>query len=228
MTRHAVACFDHGLVHFEGKIVERLADYRKWPRAELFAKSAVLLMKSRGALADVEMVDPDAAQLLRCWTNRSMIEERVKAAASPIEAGDEPWASAQMAAREFLDLVAESSLIGRLPMARRAPFRTATIAPGTDASASWTAEGESKSVTEMTLDAMLLDPFKVSSIAVLTNDLIRGSPVDAEAAVVSDERNARGNLPWRADRGELGQHAGADRERSRETWSTCSPMRTFR
>jgi hypothetical protein len=82
---------------------------------------------------------------------------------------------------EFIAVaVDEVTLPGRLPMAHRMRLAVRSIAPGSDAIAAWVSDAGSKVVTEASFDEVLLPVRKCATIAVLTDDVVAASAVDAE------------------------------------------------
>jgi hypothetical protein len=154
--------------------------HRYKPGSDL-VKAGLAFMRADGRLSDVAMTDRDSHDILRGLEELRNVERT----ANPISAGSSPWNGGSMASSEFVNVSFDASLVGRLPMSAGRPFGVATLIPGCDASAAWTAESDVKQVCELSIDRIVLPPRKVVSVTVLTDDLLRASPIDAEAAAQS-------------------------------------------
>src|SRR5690349_5228036 len=164
--------------------MELLRDYQRWPRATRFARVALAVASGR-TTSDLKQFDgAEIAHLAEVANDRITAEKRVYKTASPLTLDTGAWADWAESASEFVQLVYDAALVGRLPAAHRIPFRTAILAPGGDASAAWTGEAGEKPVTEMVLDRVVLDPRKITAVAALAKEVIEGSSVDAARMVL--------------------------------------------
>src|SRR5690606_18457004 len=77
-----------------------------------------------------------------------------------------------VAAREFMGLVSEQSVIGRLSGLRRVPFRTRMLAVTAGATGYWVSEAAPKPVSGITLAGSSLEPLKLASIIVVTKEAL--------------------------------------------------------
>lgn len=99
------------------------------------------------------------------------------------------WASllveAESATAEFFGLVRERSVLGRLPL-RSIPLRTRMIGAATGFSAAWLGEGKSAPVSSAIFNQEQLDPLKVGTLTVITDELLRSVDPAAETTIRDD------------------------------------------
>jgi hypothetical protein len=87
------------------------------------------------------------------------------------------------ASAEFFELVAASSVLGRLPV-RRIGFNTATLSMDEGARVEWAGEGKGKRTSPLKLTRQTgLDRFKVAALIVSTNEMLSQSDVGAELII---------------------------------------------
>lgn len=99
------------------------------------------------------------------------------------------WAAllveAESATAEFFGLVRERSVLGRLPL-RNIPLRVRMIGTTTGFSAAWVGEGKSVPVSSAVFNQDWLNPLKVGTLTVLTDELLRSSDPAAETTIRDD------------------------------------------
>jgi hypothetical protein len=92
-------------------------------------------------------------------------------------------AETDVAATEFWALVREQSLIGRIAGLRRVPLRTRLIGVTTGFAAAWTAEGDAVAISKAVFAEQSLPRLKVSSLAVVTEELLTSADPAAEMLI---------------------------------------------
>lgn len=95
----------------------------------------------------------------------------------------------ESAAAEFFALVRERSLL-RIPGLRRVPLHTRLVGAATGFSAAWVGEGQAKPVGKATFAEESLPARKVSSLSVLTMELLDSLDPAAEITIRDDMANA--------------------------------------
>ncbi|WP_147303725.1 phage major capsid protein [Parvularcula marina] len=114
----------------------------------------------------------------RHYGEQSSVVHFAKAAVQAAHTGSDNWGGsiAQNAGREFIELVNEMSVVGRIGL-RPAPFNCRLVAPGTGASASWVGQGRAAPLTSIAFSNDQLLPLKVASTVVLSKNLLEfGDP----------------------------------------------------
>lgn len=94
------------------------------------------------------------------------------------------------AAAEFFSLVRDRSLLGRIPGLRRVPLRTRLIGVASGFSAAWVGEGQAKPVGKASYSEETLPARKVSSLTVLTEELLESADPASETTIRDDMANA--------------------------------------
>ena len=136
------------------------------------------------AVSEKTQGDPHEYATRRWGADRPppMIE---RAGVSGTVSGDaSPFASESQA---FFDSVSADSVVASMPL-RKVPFHARLVSVTTPASASFTAEGLAKPVSRMALDAQGLEPRKVASLIVVSDELLRDT--QGEATIMNDLRRA--------------------------------------
>lgn len=72
---------------------------------------------------------------------------------------------------------------GNIPSLRQVPFRVALVGQTSGGSGYWVGEGKAKPLTKFDFERKTLEPLKVATIAVLTDEVIRDSSPSAEMIV---------------------------------------------
>lgn len=130
-----------------------------------------------------------AAELAKqYWKESPEVEKHIRAV---IEAGDTTtsgWASqlvpsAQQMNDEFLEMLREAMIIGRIPGLRRVPFNVAVPLQSGGGTYGYVGEGAPKPVTKPTYGSATLRFEKAAGIIVITEELARFSRPDAEMLV---------------------------------------------
>ena len=91
---------------------------------------------------------------------------------------------------EFVGAVNERSVPGRLANLRRVPLNVRTVTETSSSTGYWVGEGAAKPVSKMAYTTDVLEPFKVSALVVVTDEVLRSSSPNAEAVVRNDLLNA--------------------------------------
>lgn len=91
---------------------------------------------------------------------------------------------------EFVSLVRDRSIIGRLAGLRRRPSKTRIITELTGATAGWVAEGKAIKLVNQTFDQIFTETMKVAAILVVTDELLRSLDPSAELGIRNDLVNA--------------------------------------
>lgn len=136
-----------------------------------------------------------AADLARqYWKDSPEVEKHIRAV---IEAGDTTtsgWASqlvpsAQQMNDEFLEMLRDAMIIGRIPGLRRVPFNVAVPLQSGGGTYGYVGEGAPKPVTKPTYGSATLRFEKAAGIIVITEELARFSRPDAELLVRNEMIN---------------------------------------
>lgn len=142
-------------------------------RGAAFVRTFLSMMGAhdmRGAL--------DTAQ--KSWGSSSQPVTILKAAVAAGTLGNSLWAGnvaeAQGAQVEFLEVVRPQTIVGRLANLRRVPVRVPVAANTTGAVAYFVGEGAAKPVTSAAFDRKRLEPTKVVSLTVVSDELLRFGP----------------------------------------------------
>lgn len=145
------------------------------PRGRAYVRA--LITRQAGALA--------SESALNFATQRwgAGAAQAVAKAVDAITSGD---VAGDSAAREFLSLVSEQSIIGRLAGLRRVPFRTRMLAVTAGATGYWVSEAAPKPVSGITLAGSSLEPLKVASIVVVTKEALDSQDDLAEHVLQAD------------------------------------------
>lgn len=157
------------------------------PRGANFVRTAI-------ALARAEQGDYlHAAQLAsKAWGEQSVPTRVLRAAVTSgsltpgADWGEELglWTQAQ---QEFIALVRERSLLGRMANLRRVPFKTKVTAQAESAAAQWVAAGKPKPATAIEWsEPVTLEPLKVAALVVITQELSRLADPTAEQLIRAD------------------------------------------
>lgn len=148
-----------------------------------FVKSLASARGNRGeALEVAKHYYPDDAKL----------HHVLKSAVSAGTTTDPKWAGAlveyQEYANDFVEFLRPQTIIGRfgqggIPALRQVPFNIRIPAQVSGGSAGWVGQGKAKPLTKFDFDTITFAWAKVSTIAVLTDELIRFSNPAADALV---------------------------------------------
>lgn len=152
------------------------------PKGIGVARMAMAIVKARGNHYEAMRM---AKQM---WPDNPEISEHIRAV---VEAGDTTtsgWASqlvpaAQQMDGEFLDLLRNQLVIGRIPGLRRVPFNISVPLQSGGGTYGYVGEGAPKPVTKPTYGSATLRFEKAAGIIVITQELARFSRPDAELLV---------------------------------------------
>jgi hypothetical protein len=111
-----------------------------------------------------------------------------RGAVAPGTLSDSTWAGPlAVATNEFLELVSQRSLIGRIPGFRRGPFNTRVSLVETGATAAWIGESRPKAISAMAFGTpSQLMPKKCIALLVVTLELLRSSDPSADTILRND------------------------------------------
>lgn len=133
-----------------------------------------------------------AHQVLSSTGGIQFIREKAEVPAGATASGN--WAEVlgnyEAAAAEFFALVRERSLLGRIEGLRRVPLKTRLVGAATGFSAAWVGEGKAKPVGRATFAEESLPSRKVSSLSVVTQELLESLDPAAELTIRNDMANA--------------------------------------
>jgi hypothetical protein len=141
--------------------------------------------KRASILAEQRYGEASLAHQVTKAGGREMLVEKDAVPAGATASGN--WARLlgdyESAAAEFFSYVNELSLPGRIPGHRRVPLLTRLVGAASGFSAAWVGEGMAKPVGRATYAEETLPPFKVSSLTVLTMELLESMDPMAELTV---------------------------------------------
>ena len=86
-------------------------------------------------------------------------------------------------ATEFLQLVRPREVIGQLPSLRVAPLGVRVLREVDGAVGFWVGQGQAKPLTSAALDSVELAPLKVVAMTVVTREVLRLAPSQAEPII---------------------------------------------
>lgn len=147
------------------------------------------------AYAHEKHVDLERA-VAKLYPDDAVIRNAAVAAGST---SDSDWAGALVSAEggiaaDFVEWLRPQTIIGRfgtgnIPGLRNVPFRRRLVGQTSGATAQWVGEGKAKPLTRFNTESSTLEPLKVATIAVLTQEVVRDSSPSAEA-LTRDELGA--------------------------------------
>ena len=151
-----------------GRLSETTAFRERDNRARAFALGAKSLAAAGGRYADA------ALDFERNFPASAYGDVMRKAAASAGSTGNwgAPLAEAGLAS-DFLSVLAPRTLLGRLPMAREAPFDLVLPRLGATPRGSWTGQGQPLRVVNPGTDTVTLPRRRVGAILVVSNELAK-------------------------------------------------------
>jgi HK97 family phage major capsid protein len=127
------------------------------------------------------------------YPNDSEVQLVVKATVHGGNTTDPTWAGALIsheggAVADFIEYLRPQTILGQfgtngVPDLRRVPFRVPLVGQTTGGLGYWVGEGKAKPLTKFDFTRTHLEPLKVATIAVLTDELIRYSSPSAEVIV---------------------------------------------
>jgi HK97 family phage major capsid protein/HK97 family phage prohead protease len=155
-----------------------------------FARLAMAVMAGKGSRMDTEQLIrdnfKDTPLVLQAY--KSLQGAKVyKAAVAAGTTTDSNWAAPLVnytdLANEFIELLRPETILGRLPLVRRVPFNVRFPKLAAGATASWVDQGGAKPVSALDFDSVTLLFNKLTTIVVLTEELMRFSSPSAEMLV---------------------------------------------
>lgn len=150
------------------------------PRGTAFARAAIALMVTKNWADTLDFAEAR-------WPGNSAIHGYArKCAVVAKQYGTldiDIWGElSDSAAAEFLDGVAQQSILGRLAGLVRVPSQTPFVTLD-DATAHWVVEGQSIELSGGTMEHEALRPLRVSSFSAFPNELLRSKTGEAEQMV---------------------------------------------
>lgn len=156
---------------------------RNLPKGTAFTRYAMALAVSKGNLWQAEKL---SAQ----WKDTPEVGLVLRAAADAGTTSDTTWAAPlvqyQDMVGEFIELLRNATIIGRLNSVRRVPFNVRIPRQTSGSTGSFVGEGSPTPVRELAFDNVTLPWAKASAIIVITAELARLSQPSAEALVRTD------------------------------------------
>ena len=110
-------------------------------------------------------------------------ETITRAAIAPVMSGD---LGDNAAASEFISLVKERSIYGRMAGLRRIPFDRRVVGITTGATGYWVGEAKPKPISRPVVEGTTLDHAKVAAIIVVTSEALKSGGKIAEATLQDD------------------------------------------
>lgn len=157
-----------------------MTSIRLEPKGTTFARAAI-------ALAVAKQHPEDAALYASTrWGAGANVADTIRAVSGSTSGWGGELAAGSRAATEFFALVAQSTVTGRLSGLRRVPFNTRLVSVASGIGAAWVPEGESIPIRSAEFSVAEIDRLKVSTIAVVTDDLLKSSDPAAEAVIRND------------------------------------------
>ena len=148
-----------------------------------FTRYVIAKACSRGSMSDAMMI-------AQRWKDTPEVAMAIKAAMEPGTTTDATWAGPLVQLRtlssEFIELVRNASILGRIMGMRRVPFNVQMARQTAGSTVGWVGQGLPKPVSELAFDLVNLGMFKCAGIVVLTQELARSSDPAAEAVVTRD------------------------------------------
>ncbi len=159
------------------------------PKYTNLARYVGLLALAKGSHASAIPVAEDK------FRNTPAIAMTLRAAITAISTGDAPTLAPYGLNSEIVELARTATIEGRIAQyARRVPFRLKVPREVTGASASWAGQGQPVPVSNLSLDTVTLEQSKISSIVVLTKELITAMSPASEASIISCIKAALGQF----------------------------------
>lgn len=152
-----------------------------------FTRAVIALAKGGGKFGEAARFAAER------WGADSQPARILRAAVGAGTLGDDDWGGSlvgawQNAVREYFDLVAETSIAGRLTNLRRVPLRVRVVNAASGAGAYWIGEGAPAPISKLEFAAETLAPLKVAALCVLTEELLDATDTDPSAeTAIRDE-----------------------------------------
>ena len=149
------------------------------PRGRLFARSVIV--KASGAISESH-----ATTIAMSRWGAGQAAAIAKAAMPAITTND----TDNSAAREFMGLVREQSVLGRLAGMRRIPFNVRMLRLTAGATGYWVGQAKPKPLSKPVLTGETMEPMKVAAIICATDEALHSQDPLAEAGFQSDLERA--------------------------------------
>jgi len=156
---------------------------RNLPKGTAYTRFAMALAASKGNLMQAE-------KLAERWKDTPEVGLCLKAAVDAGTTSDTTWAAPLVQytdmTSEFIDLLRNATILGKLDQLRRVPFNIRIPRQTTGTTGTFVGEGAPTPVRELAFDNITLPWARASTIVVLTMELARLSSPSAEALVRQD------------------------------------------
>jgi HK97 family phage major capsid protein/HK97 family phage prohead protease len=156
---------------------------RNLPKGTAFTRYVMALANSKGNLMQ-------AAHTAKSWKDTPEVELVLRAAVDAGTTSDPAWAGAlvqyQDLIGEFIDLLRNATILGRMQNVRRVPFNVRMHRQTAGSTGAFVGEGKPTPVREAAFDSVTLPWAKASAIIVISAELARVSNPAAEGLVRSD------------------------------------------
>lgn len=157
--------------------------HRNLPKGTAFTRYTMAVAASKGNLMQAE-------RLSQQWKDTPEVNLVLRAAVDAGTTSDTTWAGPlvqyQDMVTEFIDLLRNATILGRMNALRRVPFNIRVPRKTSGSTGSFVGEGSPTPVREMAFDNITLPWAKASAIIVITAELARMSSPSAEALVRQD------------------------------------------
>lgn len=158
------------------------------PKGAGFVRYVMALAAGRGSRLE-------ALEFAKRWESTTPeVVQVLKAAVTAGTTTDSTWAAPlvvyQNLASEFIELLREATIIGRLQGFRRVPFNVTMPRQTSGSTVGWVGQAKPKPVGALAFDQVSLGMAKVAGIVVVAEELARSSNPSAEAIVSQDLRDA--------------------------------------
>lgn len=84
---------------------------------------------------------------------------------------------------DFVEFLRPRTIVGRIPGMRNVPFNVPLIGQTSGGAAAWVSEGRAKPLTKWDYGTQMLQPLKVATIAVITEELLKRASVAADTMI---------------------------------------------
>jgi HK97 family phage major capsid protein len=184
MARPVVGNGSEPATNSKGSPIRATVLERKLDPGIRFARVAKALSFSRVKGVDVERVARDL------YPDDALVAKAAVAAGSATQStwGDFLVSEEGGVVADFAEWLRPQTILGRfgsggIPSLRNVPFRTRLLSQTSGGAAYWVGEGEPKPLTKFEGTGDTIEPTKIATIAVLTEELIRDSSPSADAWV---------------------------------------------
>lgn len=161
------------------------------PKGTAYTRFALALMRARGSLVGALAL----AEHNKSWHDQTpevelVLRTAVAAGTTVATTWAAPLVVYQNMANEFIELLRPQTIAGRIPGVRNVPFNVSMGRTTSGASGSWVGEGLPTPLSKMAMETITLGHCKISTIVVLTKELVTQSNPAAEAIVRDDMQQA--------------------------------------